>query len=161
MRIDDDFSQEAPSLDVPALLALKRYEVPPPGYFSTFAAKVIARIEAGDPLTELSWWRRLLLILAARPSLASGFALIVGLSILGAIGVAPAVQSGSLERDLMLGSAPVAIQAAVREWALDTVPFRGEQPVYAEASSVAPVLGRRADPLGSYATQLAAYPGVK
>ena len=131
------------------LLAVKRYESPPPGYFATFSAKVIARIEAGESVNALPWWRRFLLTLAARPSLASGFALIVGLSVLGAIGVAPAVRSGDLEGDLMLGSAPVAIQAALGGWS-----ERGATPApetyYLEASSVAPVLARQTGPFEGF-----------
>ncbi len=39
------------------LLRLKRYEQPPPRYFSTFSGRVISRIEAGEART--TWWERL------------------------------------------------------------------------------------------------------
>ena len=142
----NDMTNRGPSsVSLPNLLALKRYEVPPPGYFGTFASKVLARIEAGESLENLSWWSRLRLALSARPSLASGLALIVGLSVLGATGVAPTVQSGSLERDLLLGSAPVTLHAAVAGWPAGELSAR-EPRSYWGTSSVAPVLASQGDP---------------
>jgi hypothetical protein len=60
------------------LLALKRHEQPPPGYFNHFSNRVIARIQAGEKgdsaLERLSWdtsWlRKLWAMLDARPILA-------------------------------------------------------------------------------------------
>jgi hypothetical protein len=60
------------------LLALKRHEQPPPGYFNGFSNRVIARIQAGEKgdnaLERLSWdgswFRRLWGLLDARPILA-------------------------------------------------------------------------------------------
>lgn len=40
------------------LLAMKRAEQPPPGYFNTFAGKVIARIEAEGLAAPKPWWVR-------------------------------------------------------------------------------------------------------
>jgi hypothetical protein len=42
------------------LLALKRYETPPPGYFHSFSDQVRKRICAGDPGTSAGWWEDLL-----------------------------------------------------------------------------------------------------
>jgi hypothetical protein len=58
------------------LLALKRYEQAPPGYFSNFSSKVIARIEATDA-AELSWWQKLGLQVDFKPALMCGLGVVV------------------------------------------------------------------------------------
>ncbi len=64
------------------LLALKRHEQPPPGYFNHFSSEVIARIEAGDrgqdnPLERIFWdspWlQRLWAALETKPVMAGAF----------------------------------------------------------------------------------------
>ena len=55
------------------LLALKRHEQPPPGYFNTFSSKVIARIEAGESAERTSWYAKLLSLVEARPMLTGAF----------------------------------------------------------------------------------------
>jgi len=37
------------------LLVLKRYEIPPPGYFNYFSSQVLQRIRAGDSGTSANW----------------------------------------------------------------------------------------------------------
>ncbi len=59
------------------LLALKRYEQPPPGYFNSFADRVLHRIDSGEDLETLSWWRHLTAGFALRPALAGAFGLAV------------------------------------------------------------------------------------
>jgi hypothetical protein len=62
------------------LLALKRHETPPPGYFENFSAEVAARLRAGEggaaerPAIELPWLFRLLSAFEAKPAFAGGFA---------------------------------------------------------------------------------------
>ena len=70
------------------LLALKRREIPPPGYFSDFSSRVLQRINAGDPGTSANWMEdwvedlfgqapwlsKLLHAFDARPVFAGGFA---------------------------------------------------------------------------------------
>ncbi len=79
------------------LLALKRHEVPPPGYFGRFSGEVIARIEAGDRgeeasafverlLWEAPWLQRIWAALEAKPILAGAFGVAVcSLLISGAV----------------------------------------------------------------------------
>ena len=88
--IPDDFEQ------LRRLLALKRHEQPPPGYFHGFSRQVIVRIKAGelgDP-AEASIWsfsggsllQRIWATLDARPVLAGAFGVAVcGFFVVGAL----------------------------------------------------------------------------
>lgn len=51
-------STEEEFAELRRLLALKRREQPPPGYFNTFAGKVVARIEAEGLAQRRPWWVR-------------------------------------------------------------------------------------------------------
>src|SRR5512133_2610148 len=58
------------------LIALKRHEQPPPGYFRTFSHTVIARIEAGEGRMlegQMSWLRRFWIALETKPVYAGAF----------------------------------------------------------------------------------------
>jgi len=69
------------------LLAVKRHEVPPPGFFDGFSGQVLARIEAGERgqdvtffqrlLAEPLWFQRLLAAFDAKPAIAGAFGLAV------------------------------------------------------------------------------------
>jgi hypothetical protein len=78
------------------LLALKRHETPPPGYFNNFSRQVIARIRAGESETSPSladqvfggmpWFLRLLQSFETKPVYAGGFATaLCGLLLFGAV----------------------------------------------------------------------------
>ena len=62
------------------LLALKRHEMPPPGYFENFSSEVTARIRAGemggaaDVSKPLPWLFRLLSAFEAKPAFTGAFA---------------------------------------------------------------------------------------
>ncbi|HEX4264662.1 MAG TPA: hypothetical protein VH597_10010 [Verrucomicrobiae bacterium] len=59
------------------LLALKRHEIPPPGYFDRFSRDVMARIKVGESGGavgfELSWFQRLLSVFDVKPMFAGAF----------------------------------------------------------------------------------------
>jgi hypothetical protein len=85
------------------LLAIKRYEQPPPGYFNAFSRQVIVRIRAGERSEEATWFQsffadaswmhRLWAALETRPALVGAVgALVCGLLISGAI-YSPAANS--------------------------------------------------------------------
>jgi hypothetical protein len=78
------------------LLALKRHEQPPPGYFNDFSSQVIVRIKLGERgdgsillenlLTEAPWLQRFWAAFEAKPVLAGVFGVAVcGLLISGVI----------------------------------------------------------------------------
>jgi hypothetical protein len=56
------------------LLALKRHEVPPPGYFEDFSSNVIARIRAGEAAARMPWFLRFIQAFEARPAYPVAFA---------------------------------------------------------------------------------------
>lgn len=56
------------------LLALKRYEQPPPGYFNRLPDQIMARLERGDERP--AFWERFLAQFVFRPALAYGVALV-------------------------------------------------------------------------------------
>jgi hypothetical protein len=56
------------------LLALKRHEIPPPGYFDDFSSQVIARIRASQVAQNIPWLLRLLQAFETRPAYPVAFA---------------------------------------------------------------------------------------
>jgi len=77
------------------LLALKRHEVPPPGYFDDFSSQVIARIKAGEargesPLVErlageAPWMLRFMRFFEAKPAMVGSMAAALFVILLGGI----------------------------------------------------------------------------
>jgi len=59
------------------LMALKRHEIPPPGYFDAFSRNVMARIKVGDFGEEIgeqeSWLKRFLGMFNVKPVFAGAF----------------------------------------------------------------------------------------
>jgi hypothetical protein len=85
---------ENPNFDqIRKLLALKRYEIPPPRYFNDFSSSVIARLSQPQH-EELSWWQRLGFDFDLRPALMCGVGIVVcGMLSFGLIGAMQAVDS--------------------------------------------------------------------
>lgn len=72
------------------LLKLKRYELPPPGYFNRFSSRVVSRIEAererSSVWDQARWLRQFLTMLETNPLAAGGFGIaICGLLISGIV----------------------------------------------------------------------------
>jgi len=107
------------------LLALKRHETPPPGYFANFSAAVTARIRAGDArrtasvpdrlADELPWLFRLMSAFEAKPAFAGAFASALCLLLL--IGIVYAERPSDVEPQPIL------------QTALDTSPLAVATPV--------------------------------
>jgi hypothetical protein len=103
------------------LLALKRHEQPPPGYFNDFSAQVIARIKAGEKgeggalierlLWEAPWLQRIWAAFEAKPVLAGVFGVAVcGLLITGVLFAdRPETTSAALVPSTETESAPMAL----------------------------------------------------
>ena len=82
-------------------LALKRHEVPPPGYFNQFSASVISRIEAGDRAAKspgaFAWLQNLWQTLERKPALAGAFGVAVcGLLVTGIVYSASVDSTGAV-----------------------------------------------------------------
>ena len=74
----DDFEQ------LRKLLALKRYEVPPPGYFDSLPRKVMTRVEMTELGIYSTWWEWVVARFDAKPLLACAYGFAVsGLLLLG------------------------------------------------------------------------------
>ena len=66
------------------LLALKRHEQPPPGYFNYFSDKVISRIEVEQFENSPGWWARFVSRFDAKPVLACAYGFTIsGLLLMG------------------------------------------------------------------------------
>ncbi|HEY3930870.1 MAG TPA: hypothetical protein VGM58_00705 [Verrucomicrobiae bacterium] len=77
------------------LLALKRHEIPPPGYFNNFSNTVIARIRAGEAnmsasiserlFAEAPWFAKVVQAFEFKPAFAGAFASALFLLLVGGI----------------------------------------------------------------------------
>ena len=118
------------------LLAAKRAEQPPPGYFNTFAGKIVARIEAEELAAPKPWWARWFASASWTPGLVTAnTAIVTGLALLGGTawyfksrpdrkggletaGRPQSLQSGSSQTALPLTSVPLPQLAG-----FDALPF--------------------------------------
>jgi hypothetical protein len=84
------------------LLALKRHEIPPPGYFEDFSGRVIGRIRAGEGVRQLPWLLRLLQAFETKPAYPVAFA--SGLCTLLLFGIISVEQSPELVANPFTGT---------------------------------------------------------
>jgi hypothetical protein len=115
--IPDDFEQ------LRRLLALKRHEQPPPGYFHGFSRQVIVRIKAGEigEAEEASVWsfsggsflQRIWATLDARPVLAGAFGVAVcGFFVVGAL----LSDNTAIAKNSPVPSPPLQLGQAIPVW---------------------------------------------
>ncbi len=92
--------------DLRRLLALKRYEQPPPGYFNHFSDQVIARLQAGERFEQHSvletlfyqapWMQRLWKALETKPIIAGAFGVAVCGLLVAGIGYSERTESPNI-----------------------------------------------------------------
>lgn len=127
------------------LLALKRYETPPPGYFENFSTEVTARIRAGDArrmsntperlVEELPWLFRLLSAFEAKQMFLGASASALCLLLL--LGIVYAERPDAVTQPLLQTAQVSSPLAAAVPVALNSLP--AEQPALVPVSSTNPV----------------------
>ncbi len=66
------------------LMALKRHETPPPGYFRDFSSRVLSGIEREEARAREGWFSRLASLLQARPAISASFCTATALVLIAA-----------------------------------------------------------------------------
>ncbi|MGD0253859.1 MAG: hypothetical protein ABSC01_14330 [Verrucomicrobiota bacterium] len=89
------------------LLALKRHEIPPPGYFNSFSSQVVSRIRAGETaesreIAGSSWLLKFLQVFEAKPAFAGSFA--CSLCLLLLFGIVYAERPDAVPRTTLLAT---------------------------------------------------------
>jgi hypothetical protein len=124
------------------LLALKRHETPPPGYFENFSSEVTARIRAGEgraaarQAVELPWLFRLLAAFEAKPAFAGGFASVLCLLLL--FGIVYAERPDVTMQPLLPVTATGSSLAVATPAGLDSQPMMAqpaEQTIFASSTN--------------------------
>ena len=144
----DDFE------DLRMLLALKRHEQPPPGYFTYFSAKVIARIEIQEAAAQLSWWRRLLSGTDVKPALVCAYSLTVAGLLAVGLGLVSSEDGTTAGLPLMptptLVDLPATATLIPPSAAVQSQMTLQPMPTQEQTSSVDPVLNPDAAPPGLF-----------
>lgn len=115
-------------------MALKKHEMPPPGYFENFSDRVIARIEADEFTRSLPWWERLASAFTLKPALAGAFGLMISAGVLaGVLFSGPAAdktQNGGLAGLSPVGDTPSTMIAMEQNMPSSTDPVPSTMPSY-------------------------------
>lgn len=91
-----DSRPEDPHQSLLQLLALKRHEVPPPGFFDRLPRRILANIRAGSQIAERTWWQRVLETITQAPMVAGSYAALgVGALLFGVSVFQMAIESDS------------------------------------------------------------------
>ncbi len=92
------------------LLALKRHEIPPPGYFNSFSGSVIDRIHA-EQETQPGIWQQVVTLFRARPAISWSFSMAAVLILFAATNAfegPPSHHAGALPGLADAGASPAA-----------------------------------------------------
>lgn len=77
------------------LLAFKRHEAPPPGYFDRLPAQIMARIEALEERKKRGWWERWLARPLSHPAVGWAYASLAVALVIGGVVVGQHVKARS------------------------------------------------------------------
>jgi len=118
------------------LLALKRHEQPPPGYFDNLPNQIWARIERESAAPAPSFWTDFLNRFVLRPTVAYGFAVVVCATLIVGIGT-------SLNREQEMvgnGSPNIVQQQKLNDLNTETPALAKEMENSTNASSTNPLV---------------------
>ena len=136
------------------LLALKRHETPPPGYFNNFSSQVIARLRAGEPGAEaglagrlfasMPWLFQWVQAFETKPVFAGGFATaLCAMLLFGAV----IAQRPDSVAQAILQPAPQEVTPLVAS-ATPTTMVQPVNPMFIEDNSTNPVSNFASAPMG-------------
>ena len=100
--------------DLKKLLKLKRYEIPPPGYFNNFSGDVVSRIRAGEAggqsfferiQADSGFWGNILFVFQRKPGLIGGLATSMCLLLLFGVVLLDHSESGQMATDAVTAEA--------------------------------------------------------
>ncbi len=134
---EDDFDS------LRCLLALKRHEVPPPGFFDAFPEAVRARLRTGRTATVPSWWKRVFRPAPWRPALAGACALAVGGVVIWQAGFGPPHRLPAFGNLSDTAPAPAHTQLNPLRVLSAGAGLATAEPAAATGSSMRPMLGAR------------------